>query len=271
MYKKDYIEKSVLLCEKTATRIMESVSKQSRAHNSKTQFVDGEGGLCMLASKAEQMQERFKSVAVLEKDLGMTPLHSYSRTAGSLSKKAQVHHYQGSLPKIAADNIELRGGFPTPLNDFLPKDSFSEDLPSYTMVLTSTHAVVKYLTHRYVLGIKATTSSSALIYFLPRRLYQADSPLSEFYAARPEFFFIVTPRTFFHMHCGTGPPNGASTRKLSVEEMRENAANMKNQSALMLPNNVAFQLLFDFCLVDVIPRKAFFPWRPLPSNKVTRN
>ena len=271
MYKKDYIEKSVLLCETTATRIMESVSKQSSAHNSKTQFVDGEGGLCMLASKAEQMQEQFKSVAVLEKDLGMTPLHSYSRIAGSLSKKAQVHHYQGSLPKIAADNIELRGGFPTPLNDFLPKDSFSEELPSYTMVLTSTHAVVKYLTHRYVLGIKATTSSYELTILVPRRLYQADSPLSEFYAARPEFFFIVTPRTFFHMHCGTGPPMGASTRKLSVEEMRENAANMKNQSALMLPNNVAFQLLFDFCLVDVIPRKAFFPWRPLPSNKVKRN
>ena len=80
MYRKDYTEKSVLLCETTATRIMESVAKQSMASRSKTQFVDSEGGLCMLASKAEQqMSGTFNSVAVLEKDAGMTPLHSYAR------------------------------------------------------------------------------------------------------------------------------------------------------------------------------------------------
>ena len=72
------------------------------------------------------------------------------------------------------------------------------------------------------------------------------------------------------MHCGVGPTQGATTKKLSVEEMRKNAARLKNQSGLMLPNNIAFQLLFDFCLVDLIPRKAFFPWRPVPTFKVRR-
>ena len=148
MYKKDYTEKSLLLCEKTATRIMESVAKQSMASKSKTQFVDGEGGLCMLASKAEQMSDLFNSVAVLEKDAGMTPLHSYARSKGALSRAVHVHHFQGSLPRMAANNMDLRGAFPSPLNDFLPKDSFSEEVPSYTMVLTATHAVIKYLTHR---------------------------------------------------------------------------------------------------------------------------
>ena len=70
------------------------------------------------------------------------------------------------------------------------------------------------------------------------------------------------------MHCGAGPAQGASKKMLSVEEMRENAAGWKNQNQLMLPNNVAFQLLFDFCLVDLLPRRAFFPWRPLPTHKV---
>ena len=150
MYKKDYTEKSVLLCETTATRIMESVAKQSMASGSKTQFVDAEGGLCMLASKAEQMSDLFNSVAVLEKDQGMAPLHSHARAKGALSRAVHVHHYQGGLPKMAADNMELRGAFPSPLNDFLPKESFSEEAPSYTIVLTATHAVIKYLTHRYV-------------------------------------------------------------------------------------------------------------------------
>jgi len=222
------------------------------ASRSKTQFVDGEGGLCMLASKAE-MGDQFNSVAVLEKDMGMTPLHSHARSRGALSRAVHVHHHQGSLPKMAADNMDQRGSYPSPLNDLLPKDSFSEEVPSYTMVLTATHAVIKYLTHR--------------------RLYQTRNPIGEFYAARPEFFFIVTPRTFFHMHCGVGPAQeGAATKKTltTVEEMRENAAGLKNQSGLMLPNNIAFQLLFDFCLVDLIPRKAFFPWRPLPTYKKVR-
>ena len=70
------------------------------------------------------------------------------------------------------------------------------------------------------------------------------------------------------MHCGAGPAQGASTERLSVEEMRENAFAAKNLNQLMLPNNIAFQLLFDFCLVDLIPRRAFFPWRPPPKQKV---
>ena len=70
------------------------------------------------------------------------------------------------------------------------------------------------------------------------------------------------------MHCGMGPPQGATSKMLSVEEMRENASNMKMQPSLMLPNNIAFQMLFDFCLVDLVPRRAFFPWRPMSSPKV---
>ena len=149
MYKKDYTEKSVLLCETTATRIMESVAKQSMASSSKTQFVDAEGGLCMLASQAERMPGLFKSVAVLEKDMGMTPLHSHARSKGALSRAACVHYYQGGVPKMAADNMDHRGSFPSPLNEFLPKESFAEEVPSYTIVLTATHAVIKYLTSRY--------------------------------------------------------------------------------------------------------------------------
>ena len=149
MYKKDYTEKSLLLCEATATRIMKSVAKQSMASNSKTQFVDAEGGLCMLASKAEKLSDLFNSVAVLEKDQSMAALHSHARLAGNLSREVQVHFFQGSLPKMAANNMDCRGAFPSPLNDFLPKDSLSEEAPSYSMVLTASHAVIKYLTHRY--------------------------------------------------------------------------------------------------------------------------
>ena len=225
----------------------------------------------MLASKAEQMSGLFNSVAVLEKDMGMAPLHSYARSKGALSRAVHVHHFQGSLPKMAANNMDQRGAFPSPLNDFLPKDSFCEEVPSYTMVLTATHAVIKYLTHRYESlhsSLKVSPLTLSLLFSAFRRLYQTRSPIGEFYAARPEFFFIVTPRTFFHMHCGVGPAQGSTTKKLSVEKMRENAVRLKNQSGLMLPNNIAFQLLFDFCLVDLIPRKAFFPWRPSPTFKV---
>jgi hypothetical protein len=237
-YKHDYTEKTVLLCEKTADRIMQSVRVHSRADPAKTELVDCEGGLCLLAARAG---DSFKSAIVLEKDRSLAPLEAQARATG-LPASVRVENL--SLARIAAMNIHQRGLYASPLVDLLPRDSFSEAVPSYTIVGSVTHAVIKYLTQR--------------------RLYRT-SPLGEFYTTRPEFFFIVPARTYFHLCCGRGGLEPV-TERCTEEEMRERIAAIEPVQSLMIPNNIAFQLLFDFCLVDVLPRQAFFPWKPYSAK-----
>ena len=60
-----------------------------------------------------------------------------------------------------------------------------ESVPSYSLVSTVSHGFLKYLT-------------SKLLY--------RDDPFSEFYSSRPEFFFILPARTYFHLCLSTHNP-----------------------------------------------------------------
>ena len=53
--------------------------------------------------------------------------------------------------------------------------------------------------------------------------------------------------------------------RITEEEMRFRIKQMPKKNLYNLYYNVLFQSFFDFCLVDVIPRTAYYPWKPAPS------
>merc|ERR1712105_49004 len=76
----------------------------------------------------------------------------------------------------------------------------------------------------------------------------------------PEFFFIVAPRTYYHLSLSIHEPEPLRG-KITEEEMRFRNSELPKKALFNLYNNVLFQTLFDFYLVDVLPRHAYYPWK----------
>ena len=112
-------------------------------------------------------------------------------------------------------------------------------MPSFSLISTVSHGTIKYLTNQ---------------------LLYRDSPFSEFYSSRPEFFFIVSPRTYFHICLGFHDPEPVTFR-INEQEMRYRVKQHPRTALMNLYNNVMFQTLFDFCLVEIFSRSAYYPWK----------
>ena len=240
-YKSGYIEKAILMNEETANDIARSIQVHTRG-NKDTVFFDGEGGLCQVASKIEEMNI-FKSISVLEKDSSLSALHDYAKS-NYLDPETPVHSV--NLQAAAAENMRT-SHFESPLIKYLPEtneNSESEEVPSFSLVATVSHAFIKYLNHRI--------------------LYR-ENPFGEFFNSRPEFFFIVPIRTYFHLCISTHEPE-PETRRISEQEMRYCVSNRPKTALYNLYHNVLFQTFFDFCLVNILPRSAYYPWKKYESH-----
>lgn len=233
-YKSGYVEKTILLNEDTAKDIAHSIKVHTRG-NKDTAFFDGEGGLCQVASHVEKL-DIFKSISVLEKDPNLTALHEYAK-----------EHYL--VPEIPVLSVNLNAvavqsmstpHYESPLIRHLPESSsMSEDVPSYSVVATASHGLIKYLNSRALFR---------------------DNPFGEFFSSRPEFFFIVPIRTYFHLSMSTHEPEPEFYR-ISEETMRYRARQRERTDLYNLYHNVLFQALFDFCLVNILPRSSYYPWK----------
>ena len=110
-------------------------------------------------------------------------LHQYARD--SLHLPEDVHILPMNLNQMVAEAMRTKN-YESPLVDHLPDTgSVDESVPSYSLVSTVSHGFLKYLT-------------SKLLY--------RDDPFSEFYSSRPEFFFILPARTYFHLCLSTHNP-----------------------------------------------------------------
>jgi len=233
---KNYIEKAVLLDEETSVRIAESVVTHTRGDKNTT-FFDGEGGLCQIAS-AVSKSGVFENIRVLEKDACMTNLNSFAKS-NYLDSTIDVYD-DVNLAANAVEGYHNKLTYVPPLLKYLPKGTVCEEVPSYTLVSTVSQSVVKYLTDRI--------------------LYR-DNPLGEFYSSRPELFLVMTARTYFHICCGYSTLEPEYS-KISEEAMKEKRKQeVVYQSMQTTRHNVMFQIFFDFCLVDVLPRESYFPWK----------
>ena len=233
-YKSGYVEKTILLNEDTAKEIAQSIKVHTRG-NKDTVFFDGEGGLCQVASHVEKM-DIFKSISVLEKDSSLSALHDYAKEH-YLDPETPV--FSVNLCAAAAQNMH-GPYYESPLIRHLPESSsMSEDVPSYSVVATASHGLIKY--------------------FNFRALFR-DNPFGELFASRPEFFFIVPIRTYFHLCISTHEPEPELYR-ISEETMRHRASLRQRTDLYNLYHNVLFQALFDFCLVNILPRSSYYPWK----------
>jgi len=247
-YKANYTEKAVLLDPQTAEQIGQSILNHTRADRSKTVFFDGEGGLCLIGAFL-QKQNAFKCVSILEKDMQISPLHNYARKM-SLEPETKIHEVN------LCQSVPLHGqssSYEPPLIAHLPSNEsgcgdISEDVPSYSLVATVSHGYLKYLT---------------------RKLIHREDPFSEFYSCRPEFFFITPIRTYLHI-CLSGHEPDPVQFKISEEEMRFKLRDLPKRELFNLYNNVLFQCFFDFCLINMIPRNSYYPWKKNTYNPFSR-
>ena len=240
-YKSGYIEKTILLNEQTASDIAQSIQVHTRG-NKNTKFFDGEGGLCHVADKIQKMNI-FSSVSILEKDIKLSALHEYAKR-NYLHPDTPVHPV--NLHAEAAENLKV-SYFESSFIKHLPESSelgVSEEVPSYSLVATVSHGFIKYLNQRI--------------------LYR-DNPFGEFFNARPEFFFILPIRTYFHLCMSTHDPE-PETSRISELEMRYIASNRPRANLYNLYHNVLFQTFFDFCLVNILPRSSYYPWKKYESS-----
>ena len=243
-YKKGYVEKALLLEETTASQLATCIKVHTRG-DKRTAFFDGEGGLCYLASNVSKL-DIFKNISVLEKDMSLVNLHHYAK---SNYLDHMVPIYEANLTKIAVDKLIEKLKYVSPLLDIFPTGEVSEDIPSFTLATTATHGFVKYLVSRMV---------------------HRNDPFGEFFASRPEFFLLMSARTYFHICCGI-PSIKPVKHKLSEKDMRDIIKLVPRKYSLMMTYNVLFQIYFDFCLVDVVSKKSFFPWKSHTNyNKAPR-
>ena len=178
----------------------------------------------------------FKSVSVLEKDANLSALHEYAKDH-YLNPQTPV--YSVNLCAAAVENMKSFH-YESPLIRHLPESSsMSEDVPSYSVVATASHGLIKYLNSRALFR---------------------DNPFGEFFSSRPEFFFIVPIRTYFHLCMSTHEPEPELYR-ISEEAMRHKVSELQRTDLYNLYHNVLFQALFDFCLVNVLPRSSYYPWK----------
>ena len=80
----------------------------------------------------------------------------------------------------------------------------------------------------------------------------------------------MNSRTYFHLCLGLHEPDPV-TYRISEQEMRYRVKQMPKSNLMNLYNNVLFQTLFDFCLVDILPRSAYFPWKETEEYQPYQN
>jgi len=205
-----------------------------------TVFFDGEGGFCYIALNILK-SGKFKFVTILEKDRYLQKIQDYA-TDSYLQDFDNYEIKNINFAKMASDSMSFGEFYVSPFLSCMPESSWEDPEPSCTIVTSASQAFIKYLTHKC--------------------LYRAEV-LSEFSDSRPEFFFIVTMRTYMHMSCGLGDLGEEWEGPEGAWEDDDEPKYVLNKKLLLMQHfNVLFQLLFHNRLVDVVPRKAYYPWKP---------
>jgi hypothetical protein len=221
-YKSQYKEKTVLFDPAVAASIAENIIDHSSGAASTTPIIDADGGLCLVARALRERQKQ-RPVVVFERDPA-----AFGHLQTRLLDGQGVRVDKVSVAKCPSEHIKAKNGaFMSELNEctLSYKTCWQAPQPSYTLFGTVTHGFIKYL------------SSQCLQSWSP----EVNTSLLEFYQCRPEFFFLVSPRTMFHL---TAKPE-------------------KGRHQLYSSLNVLFQILFESKVISHVPKKSFTPWRPI--------
>ena len=216
----------------------------------KATFIDTDGGFCHVAKRVLEHQpgqdggdsggcgrakRAFDKVKVYFRDYNLSLLHN--RAVGTALSGHGPHRLEFrdvNLSTMSSDFFTPE--FESPLTQELSVDGrhdWTASRPPFTIFGTVTDGFVKYLTFR---------------------LSDRQSANCEYHWCRPEFFFIVSHRTYSHMNChlkdaGKRPTPKTVTAGFSPGETR------------WRPFDRLFRITFDSMLVDKLPLSSFFPWK----------
>ena len=250
-YQKHFDEKSLLVDRHVASRIATAILANSDTKNNiprnendmQSIFVDANGGLCRVTDEiikqCNNTNHVFSCFKIFEKDVNLVPALQRARNDYLKSKKETpgnvisimnvnqiVSHYMSCKQKS-----EFLSEFYQRVLVNYPAKPWSESAPVYTLYMTATHGTIKY--------------------FTTACLNRYEMSLNEMSRGRPEFFFIITPKTWAALTLG---------KCLQNERVKR----------LQTPKNILFNLLFEYKLLDVLPRKSFIPWPKKGKEKESK-
>ena len=243
-YKDHFSEKSILIDRKTAIIIATAISNNTDAKcgdnltddktNTNTFFVDGNGGLCRVTDEVINQGNKTKHVfscyKIFEKDVNLVPVLQRAR---SNYLKSNLEDNSGNIISLMNINqfcvkyihspskFEFMSEFYDRVLVNLPKSLWNVEPPIYTMFLTAKLGTLKYLTLCCLRRNECFTG--------------------EMSRGRPEFFFIVSPNSLAALTLGTWYDEKPIKRFSST-------------------GNVLFNLLFEYKVLEELPRKSFIPW-----------
>ena len=174
-------EKMVLINPKVAVQIADGIQETSdRGPN--TIFIDADGGFLFVTEEVMEKRKLFQKCKYFVRDVNLKLLsdrafQTYLSNDNNVYQEVCTNILQYPSMGQATSGLCATELFKETVN--LDHQDWKAKAPPYTLFGTSTHVLIKYLTSRIV-----TRNSS---------------PFSEFYHGRPEFYFLVTPRTWFHM------------------------------------------------------------------------
>ena len=205
-------------------------------NNMQSIFVDANGGLCRVTDEiikqCNNTNHVFSCFKIFEKDVNLVP--ALQRDRNSYLKSNKDH--SGNVISIMNINqilvhylkCKLKSEFISEFYERVvvnyPARPWSESSPVYTLFMTATYGTITYFTMAC--------------------LGRSETNFSEMSRGRPEFFFIISPKTWVNLTLGKCLADEPIKQKLTTK-------------------NICFNLLFDYQLLDVLPRKSFMPW---PKN-----
>ena len=255
-YQSQYDEKAILVDSNTASIIAKAILNNSDAQCNSTVnqnrrhsiFIDGNGGLCRVTDEiireCNETGHIFSCYKIYEKDVNLVTVLQRARND---YLKCNVPDNPGNVMSLMNINQHVVENMRCKVKEEYISELFQRVLvrypslpwntqePIYTLYLTATLGTIRYMVHQTL------TRHSCISNDMSR--------------GRPEFFFVVTPRTLNHLTMGT------YHEKTPVKRLTSH-------------RNVLFNLIFEYKVIQEIPRKSFFPWpkaKKKPKIIVSKN
>jgi len=211
------IEKLVLMDRKVAAEIADKIEATSE-RGPDTLLVDGDGGFHRITEELVEKRKAFNKCNMFCRDHNLRPLTERAMASYLLSRDTYTLT-DSNLNTYPALNLDKRGHHVSKLHDLsldLPYQDWRDPFPNYTLFATVTYSFIKFLLARMTFKYNLDTFS-----------------FNEFAGGRPEFYFIVTPRTW---------------------SLMSNPARKER-------SNIMCHLLFDIELLSLLDPRAFAPWK----------
>ena len=240
-YEKHFSEKSILVDRAVAFKIAKNIVDNSDAKETiqgeegytNTMFIDANAGLCRVSDEiikfCNQSSHIFSCYKIFEKDVNLVPV--LQRAQKTYLKSNQKDNSNNIISLMNINQMVVK---------YLDCKLKSEHVSDFYDRILSDHPVRPWAIDQPIYTLYMTATHGAIKHFTMQCLYR-NRPFSEMGKGRPEFFFIVCPKTWAGLTLGTNIEKNPIGRFIKTK-------------------NILFNILFDYQLLDVLPRKSFIPW-----------